>query len=250
VNYNFVVSYSGGAWGLGPCRPYNLFSTSYTGPDETGNDKTSNVFDTPANVTSSEVRAGILIMDPTINEAANDTKIGAVLAHELGHNLAMWHRGTKVGGDSRDGLPMSFWNLMYAFVNRGADQDTQTDADLIQLAITRGSALAPGNSGNLVLAADTLSLKAASLTTRRVNLTARRGAAAVANTRFKYWVTPFNTTIANVGGSDLPATGISATGRMWLDIRLMGNPDDKASILVMAGEKDDLATEMISCEVT
>jgi hypothetical protein len=145
---------------------------------------------------------------------------------------------------------MSFWNLMYAFVNRGADQDTQTDADLIQLAITHGSSLAPANSGNLVLAADTLSVKGASLTTQRVNLTAKRGATAVANTRFKCWATPFNTTVAAVGGTDLPASAISATGRMWIDVRLMGNPGDKASILVMAGEKDDLVTELIACEIT
>ena len=251
VNFNFVISYNSGAWGLGPCSPHNLYSSSYTGPDETGSDKTSRVFDTPANVTSSESRSGILIMDPTLNESPNDTKTGAVIAHELGHNLALWHRGTPVSGDQRDGLPMSHWNLMYAFVNRGGGHwDTQTDADLVQLTIARGSALAAGVSDGLAITADNASVRGATLSTTRVNLTASRRGTAIPNTRFKVWELPHNTTVATVADTDLPANGISASGRMWIDIGLMGDAGSTARILVMAGENDDVATKIIDCAIT
>lgn len=251
VNFNLAISYSSGAWGIGPCAPHNAYSTSFTGVDETGANKTSRVFDTPKNVTSSEGRAGILLMDPTVNEAANDTKIGAVIAHELGHNLALWHRGTPAGSDQRDGLPMSMWNLMYAYVNRGAQQDTQTDCDVVQVAISHASSLAPGCPDGLMVAVSQAKVSGANNSTHDVTISARRGGL-VPNTRFKVWALPYNTTVARITpvGTTVPNNAPSTTGSETIRILLTGLAGAKARILVLAAERDDLATEIIECEIT
>jgi hypothetical protein len=251
VNFNLVISYSSGAWGIGPCAPHNVLSTTVTGPDETGTDKTSGVFDTPKNLTSSEGRAGIMLMDPVVEEAANDNKIGAVIAHELGHNLALWHRGTAVARDQRDGLPMSLWNLMYAFVNRGAHQDTQTDIDVVQLAISHASSLAPGCPDGLRITLSAQRVSGAHNSTHDVTISARRGGL-VPDTRFKVWALPYNTRVARItpAGTTVPDNAPSTTGSETIRILLRGTAGDTAQILVMAAERDDLATELIECEVT
>ena len=254
VNFNMVISLDGDTWGLGPCCPHNVHSSSLTGMDETGTNQTSQVFDSPANRTSAEGRAGILLMDPTFREADSDTKIGAVIAHELGHNLAMWHRGVNPQPhDAGDGLPVSNWNLMYAFVNRWdggvSRQDTQTDIDLVQLAICRGSSLLPGAPGNLVLAPDKNELRGAKNSVQEVKFTARRGATAVPNTRFHVWTYPFNTNIIGIAGGTLPASGISADGKPTFRVRLRGNAGQRAWLIVKAVENDDLVTEVITCVI-
>lgn len=101
----------------------------------------------------------------------------------------------------------------------------------------------------MILVADTRQIHGADNSVQEYTLTARRGAAAVADTRFHAWNYPYNTTIARVVGGTLPASNISADGRATFRVRLRGHAGDRATIIVMASHCDDLVTEMISCVV-
>ncbi len=273
VTFNFARSHnSAGTGGIAPGSPANLLTApakhttapcknvpkTFEGPNETikpkdtGSFKKIKAFSTPETVMGSRRFGGILIYDPSWNE--NRREQAAILAHELGHIVALMHRGsgnTTSAGD--DGItPITpLPNLMHP--NHGLNK--RTDVDLLQLEIFRASWIAAASPGGLkvnpIFPTGKTKLTGVRNSEKELQIEVKRGTTRVANAYMNFFLLPYGTTNIQITSVTdwAPATRKASNGLVTIKVKMKGATGKKAKVLVLAGENDDIAGTEIQCEI-
>lgn len=232
--------------------------------------KKMKAFETPKNGEAHKNLCGILLpksstlqetIDGGMSAAKSLTLVGATYAHEVGHLLAIRHRGgnpkppPENEGAEPDLLPSSVTNIMYWTEDAG---NNPADWDLIQAEVLRGSVLCAkdSNKGNITVKAFTTGVNRVlgkKNTEKTFRVEVRRKDQLLVGAFMNLFVeeTREAIQIKQVDNWDKGTRKLS-TGSTEIKIKFSNaaSVNDTAKLVIMVGDNDDLATLEITCKVT